>query len=48
MIIMSTMHARTELSGKRRSEGAASLPHRVETTMGVIMYMVTLATDRNA
>ena len=42
-----TMYVRTELSGKRRTEGGTSLPDRVEATIGVIMYMATLATDEN-
>ena len=42
-----TSYARTEMSGKRRSEGGTSLPDRVEATMGVTMYMATLATDEN-
>ena len=40
-----TSYARTELSRRRRGEGGTSLPDRVEATMGVIMHMVTLATD---
>ena len=42
-----TSYARTEMSGKRRSEGGTSLPDRVEATMGVIWYMATLATNEN-
>ena len=42
-----TSYARIEMSGKRRSEGGISLPDRVEATMGVIMYMATLAMDEN-
>ena len=40
-------YARTELSRKRRSEGGTSLPDRVEETMWVITYMVTLTTDED-
>ena len=40
-------YARTELSGKRRSEGGTSLADIVKATMGMIMYMVTLVTDEN-
>ena len=36
-----TLCTRTELSGKRRSEGGTSRPERVEATMGVIMYTVS-------
>ena len=42
-----TSYARTELSGRQSGEGGTSLPDRVEKTMGVIMYMATLATDEN-
>ena len=42
-----TPYARTELSWRRRGEGGTSLPDRVEATMGMIMHMVTLATDEN-
>ena len=42
-----TSYARTELSRRRMSEGGTSLPDRVEATMGMIMHMVTLATDEN-
>ena len=42
-----TAYARTEMPAKRRSEGGITLPDRVEATMGVIMYMATLATDEN-
>ena len=42
-----TSYARIDMSGKRRSEGGTSLPDRVEATMGVAMYMATLATDEN-
>ena len=42
-----TSYARTEMSGKRRSEGVTSIQDRIEVTMGEIMYMATLATDEN-
>ena len=42
-----TSYARTELSGRQSGEGGTSLTDRVEKTMGVIMYMATLATDEN-
>ena len=42
-----TMYSRTEKSGKRRSEGGAALPDRVDATLGVILYMARLATDVN-
>lgn len=42
-----SLYARTELSGKVRGEGGTSLPGRVGATMGVIMFMSTLATDDN-
>ena len=42
-----TSYARTELSRRRRGEGETSLPDKVEATMGMIMHMVTLATDEN-
>ena len=41
------MYARTKLSGFRRSEDGTSLPDRVEATIGVIMYVATLAMDEN-
>ena len=34
-----TLYTRAELPGRRRSEGAASFPDRVEATMGVSAYM---------
>ena len=42
-----TSYARTDRSGKRWSEGEPSIPDSVEATMGVIMYVATLATDEN-
>ena len=42
-----TVYARTEVSGKSRSEGGISLPGRVEARMAIIKYMATLATDGN-
>lgn len=41
-----TSYARThQLSGKRRRKGGISLPDRVGATVGVIVHMVTLATN---
>ena len=42
-----TVYTRTELSGKRRSEGGTSLPGRVEAMTRIIRYMATLAMDDN-
>ena len=40
-----TLYARTQRSGKHKTEGGTSLPDRLEATLGVIMRMETLATD---
>ncbi|CAN0566100.1 unnamed protein product, partial [Laminaria digitata] len=42
-----TLYARTELSGKWKSEGGTSLTDRVEATLGIIMHMATLAIDEH-